>query len=62
MEKTKVVRGGKRGRPERLNDHQKEMIVRKFNAGKTQSFLADEYGVSRATIQRVLQERREETE
>ena len=60
MEKTLVKRRNTGWRPSKLNDEVVDLIVRKYNCGDTQQELAEAYGVSRSTIQRVLRERRTE--
>lgn len=60
MEKILVTRRNTGGRPSKLNDEVVDYIVRRYNCGETQAGLAEEYGVSRSTIQRVLRERRTE--
>ena len=42
------------GRPEILNDNQKEEVIEKFKQGYTIYSLAKEYSVTRTVIQRLL--------
>ena len=59
MEKILVTRKNTGGRPNKLKESDIDYIVRYFNTGTTQTELAEKYGVSLSTIQRVLRERRE---
>lgn len=52
-----VTRQQKKGRPQRLTEEQKDMIVNHYNHGDTQKELAEQYAVSLSTIRRVLSER-----
>ena len=54
----KVTRKSVAGRPEKLSEVQKDFIVNNYNHGDTQMELAKRYGVSRSTIQKVLNERK----
>lgn len=53
-----VTRVSKKGRPERLNEEQKNAIVIQYNNGATQKYLASEFHVSLSTIRKILGERR----
>lgn len=53
-----VTRKPKNGRPSRLSESQKDTVVNRYNHGDTQKELAEQFGVSRSTIRRVLFERR----
>ena len=55
--KEKVIRQTRRGRPPRLTEEQKDTVVNHFNHGKTQTYIAQEFGVSLSTIRSVLKER-----
>lgn len=60
MERILVTRRNTGGRPCKLKESDIDYIVRYFNTGMTQAELAEKYGVSLSTIQRVLRERRKE--
>lgn len=51
----KVASGNYGGRPFKLTVEQREQIVKEFRAGKSKSQLANIYGVSRATILRIVE-------
>lgn len=53
-----VQRAIKRGRPWKLTEQQKDLVVNHYNHGDTQKKIADMFNVSLSTIRRVLQERR----
>ncbi|WP_027874180.1 recombinase family protein [Spongiibacter marinus] len=50
----KAASGNYGGRPTKLDKTSREEVVTKFSAGLSKSQLAKEYGVSRATIMRII--------
>lgn len=52
-----VTRTQKKGRPKKLSEAQIDMMVNHYNNGDTQKQLAEEFGVSVATVKAYLQER-----
>ena len=51
----RIASGNYGGRPFKLTVEQREQIVKEFRAGKSKSQLANSYGVSRATILRIVE-------
>ena len=54
----KVLRPNKVGRPSRLTEEQKDLVVNHYNHGDTQKEIAMQFGVSVSTIRKALDERR----
>lgn len=50
----KIASGNYGGRPFKLTVEQREKIVKEFRAGKSKSQLANSYGISRATVLRIV--------
>lgn len=52
-----VTRKKHGGRPPKLTEEQKDMVVNHYNHGTTQRAIAEEFNVSLSTVRAVLRER-----